>query len=288
MLARAKTVRDAVDQEAWLGTFYSPDLFFWGALKVQRPFEDINLLPLHTGYLDPSDPRAESNLLETYSQLGRGPGRIQSPSIIANVAEAYDGMVPGYFLENLTLLEHPDAEAAFNAIGDVSLSSGETAEGMWFQGDRALILQYFSDGRGAGDTTARYRPWEGGINVWSLVRYLLGERLDATGSVPSVSLTPHLPNGWGTLEAHGLRCGAATFDVVIGDSGTERRYQVTNTGSIPMTLELVVAEPTVSSVALNGTVQNGLVTRSKWGRTRVTVPVGTLAPGAGALVSVRP
>jgi hypothetical protein len=288
LLARAKTVRDAVDQNAWLGTFYSPDLFFWGALKVQRPFEDINLLPLHTGFLDPQDPRAESNLLETYSQLGRGPGRIQSPSIIANIADAYDGMVPGYFLENLTLLEHPDAEAAFNAIGEISLTSGETAEGMWFQGDRALILQYFSDGKGAGDTTARYRPWEGGINVFSLVRYLLGETLDATGSVPSVSLTPHLPNNWGTLEAHGLRCGAATFDVVIGDSGTERRYQVTNTGSVPLTLELVVAEPSVSSVSLNWNVQSGLATRSKWGRTRVTVPVGTVAPGTSALVSVLP
>src|SRR5204863_231434 len=79
---------------------------------------------------------------------------------LLNGVHGTDGMVPGYYLENLTMIDHPDAELTFNAIGNLfALNTGEIAEGMWAGGQRgAAMLQYFPEG--GDDVVARYRPMD--------------------------------------------------------------------------------------------------------------------------------
>ncbi|MBI4577673.1 MAG: hypothetical protein HY722_15530 [Planctomycetes bacterium] len=286
---RARRARDAVERAAWLGDFYAPNLLRWGAVPVPRPFEDVNLLPLHLGYLAPDDPRAEANLLAVLQQLGRGPGRVQSRSLISSAMDAYDGMVPGYLLENLSRLDHPDAEAAFNALEAVVQTSGETAEGHWADRDRVLVLRYDERGDGLGDVTARYRPWEGGLNVHGLLVYLLGMEADA--SAGRVRLAPHLPNGWGRMEARRLRLGTATYDLVVADDGAERACEVTNTGAAAFTVELSVSlpVPAVREVLVDARAlpPGAYRAQQRWGRVRVSAPGLHLAPGGKARVTVR-
>lgn len=192
---------------------YAPFIFLDGTVEP-RPFEDVNLKPLWTGMLAADDPRAMANLEALLEAAGRGDGTIQTP-LDPDYHEAMGlpidegiltGMVPGYALHNLTAVGHPEAQAAFNALHRYADPAGHYSEYMVYDDMSALQLVYDPAG-GLGDYTARYRPWEGGIDVEAALAYLLGPVAPSAGA--DLVLRPHLPNGLPWLEAGPLRAGDA-------------------------------------------------------------------------------
>jgi len=201
---------------------YAPFLMQEGGAPERRPFEDVNLKPLWTGALAPDDPVALTNLAGLRATAGRGDGTVQSPldpsylGLLVNppVEEGINtGMVPGYYLWNLTAIGDPEADLAFDALHSYADEAGQYAEAMVFD-DLSAFSPIYDAGGVIGDYSARHRPWEGGINLDAFLLYLAGPLTgDPDGAFV---LRPHLPAGQPELIVRGLRTadGAAGFELV--------------------------------------------------------------------------
>jgi len=273
----ADIVRAATEQHYWLPAqgHYDVAKLFYGNISVAKPFEDISLMPFRIGYGDARHPNLRQNLLTVKGLLETNEGLLQSNAVIGN-GIAYDGMVPGYYLSNLTIIDHPDAERTFNALEKVATVSGEVAEGQFAGSHGAVLIAY--DPAGGGDIVARYRPWEGGICAESALWYLFGEDWDAAAH--KISLTPHMPNGWGEMSARGLKVGGQAYDVEAKDFGLRRLHRVTNRSTAPLTVNLgaSITGQGIGQVRVDGVVEQPLVD-SEFGRHSFRVE-RTLAPGA--------
>ena len=199
------------------GGQYAPFIFLDGTVEP-RPYEDVNLKALWAGALAPDDPRALANLDALLAAAGRGDGTVQTP-LDPDYHEALGlpideglltGMLPGYVLDNLTAVGHPEAQAAFNALHRYADPAGHYTEYMVYDDMSALQLVYDPAG-GLGDYTARYRPWEGGIDIDAALGYLLGSL--APSADADLALRPHLPNGLPWLEAGPIRAGDAAVSL---------------------------------------------------------------------------
>jgi len=141
--------------------------------------------------------------------------------VLPGVADAgiYTGMLPGYSLRALAMASHPKAEAQFNGLCKSLSPSGNYAEYMVAKDYSALQISY--DPLGAlGDYTARFRPWEGGINLESAFYYLTGFEPDAEKGV--VILRPHLPNGWEYMRVQKMRFKDNYFDLDVRMAGNRK------------------------------------------------------------------
>jgi hypothetical protein len=278
---RANAVRMATEAHYWLPAqgFYDVCVLFGSLANAGKPFEDISLMPLRIGYAPPTDARMRTNLFTVMNMLETPDGFIQSKSLI-NGLECYDGMVPGYFLQDLALVDHPEAVRAFNALGKHPLCTGEVCEGHVAQTHDALMLEYATDGVSSGDIVARYRPWEGGLCVDGCLCYLFGESWDAANG--RVAVTPHVPNGWGAFAARDLKFNGQTYDVEVRDFGNRRLERVTNHSGAPLTVDLgaSVVGTAVGAVRIDGVVAAPApIFDAEFGRIAFRV-TRTLAPGA--------
>jgi len=184
------------------------------------PFEDVALQVTWSGWRDGDDALARSSLECLVKRLGRGPGVIQSPlhesyadfPLLPGATGVYTGMLPGYTLAAMTECGHGDAEAAFEAVRRSLDSSGNLNEMHVFDDGASLMLVYDPVG-GQGDYTARFRPWEGGIVLDAVLRFLVGFRPDVAAR--TLSFRPRLPEGWPRMAWRGLRAGADRFDLVV-------------------------------------------------------------------------
>jgi hypothetical protein len=184
------------------------------------PFEDVALQVTWSGWKDGDDPLARSTLECLLQRLGTAPGMVQSPaspdyplySLIEGRVGIYTGMLPGYTLAALADSGHPEALDAFNAVRLSIDTSGNLQEYMIYGDHSGLSLVYDANG-GLGDYTAKFRPWEGGIVLDAVMRYLVGFRPDAVAR--TLSLRPHLPNDWPFARYTGLRAGSGRFDLSI-------------------------------------------------------------------------
>ncbi|MBM4373406.1 MAG: hypothetical protein FJ098_17245, partial [Deltaproteobacteria bacterium] len=211
----------AVEGGAYCPYVHEEDL----SCAAPAPYEDVNTMPLWTGYQAPSSPAALDNLDATIDALGGGDGILVTPLPDMYVGwmglplekGIYTGMSPGYFLQNLAAARHPLAEAAFNAMALHATPGGTHPEYAVLDGPHPLQLNYEPTGAEPSDYTARYRPWEGAIDADAAVEYLFGLRPDAPGQ--RLSLAPSLPNGWSWSEARGIRVGASVLDFRVERRG---------------------------------------------------------------------
>ncbi len=225
---RADLVRTAAERTFWTEDgFYIP--FVDEAVPMDRntPFEDVSTKPLWTGYLSPNDERARKNLQEVIEIIGREDGFLQSwrdPAFADFMGlkiqkGIFTGMVPGYYLTNLAMTDHPEAQNAFNSLGLAASPSGNFSEDHIY--DDYSILQLLYDASGTvSDMSARCRPWEGAVNLDAMVFYLTGLRQDAPDG--EVHLAPRLPNYWQSMTWRNLRVGFTRFDMTVEDSGFQR------------------------------------------------------------------
>ncbi len=187
--------------------------------QAPKLFEDVSMFPTWLGLLPPDDPIAVSNLKVAIDQIGGEDGILISPlpasyeNILGLPVEKgiYTGMNPGHYLWALAAARHHLAEKAFNAMRLHATPTGTTPEYQILDDFSPLHLLYGEMGQEPADYTARYRPWEGGINAEAVVFYLLGLRQDAPAM--TLTLAPHLPNGWHWLDARSVRVGDTRIDV---------------------------------------------------------------------------
>lgn len=255
----AARVRQAAE-----ATYRRPDGTFAPFVDLGRPgylppcYEDVSTQPLWTGYHAPEDAAARENLDGCARQLDNGNGFLQSPlhpdyqgymglDIRLGV---HTGMTPGYYLYNLAVTDHPRLEAAFNALGIAASPSGNYSEYHIY--DDHSVLQPIYDASGSlGDLTARYRHWEGAIDMDALMVALTG--LSCEGRGPEVALAPRLVNDWPRMRWRNLRCGNARFDLLVEELGGKRRISLNpQSGELSVRLSVPLPAASVRSVAQNG------------------------------------
>lgn len=233
--AEAAEVRAATEKTFNQG-FYSPFAAFDTLTLHDAPFEDVSLHPLWDGYGAPDDPAQAENARATLDALLRDDGTLLSRAAGSELDNfGYTGMVPAFFLHTAAALHLPEEPVAFAALDFVATPSGHFEE-MHAADNRPLFLVHDPTGLSA-DSPARYRPWEGGDAGAALLSYLLGVPLDG-----SVQFAPHLPDGWPSLAAYGIRIGETTFDLSL--QGFVEGQQ--------LTLTQQTGEGTTATVTLHG------------------------------------
>ncbi len=233
----------------WADGYWAPVARYGDLTPTGAPFEDVALAPIWWG---DTGGRAEENLATTIDALLRDDGVLRS-SVSGSDTETpmTTGMVPGFFLQNVARMHRSEEALAFAALGHVATPSGHFEE-LHGPDGRALDVTHDADGLGA-DVPARYRPWEGGDVVAALLDYLYGIDPDATDG--ALALAPHLPPGWPSSAAEGLRLGDARYDLRIDgytegqvvtlarDAGDRWATQVTLHGERPFGRVWIDGEP---------------------------------------------
>lgn len=270
------------------GGGYAPFVFYDGTVEP-RPYEDVSLKPLWTGALTPDDPGALANLEVLLDAAGRGDGTVQTP-----LDPAYEnalgmqiedgictGMLPGYVLDNLTAVGHPEAQAAFNALHRYADPAGHYTEYMVYDDLSSLQIVYDPAG-GLGDYTARYRPWEGGIDIDAMLVYLLGSLEPGDGA--DLVLRPHLPNGLPWLEAGPLRAGEAAVDLRLDRAPGSLTATVRSVADVDFLLQLDLPFPpgaaSADGVATVDGEPAGVLTTLPAGEEMIRFEPRSLSPGS--------
>ena len=302
LAARVRSAADALywnDEEGFFAPFATdPEREAWAA-----PFEDVSEKPVWLGYFDPLDPRARRSLTSLVDRLGlheRGFPATPADARHASLLRArrirhgmHTGMSQGYFLGAAAAVDLPEAEQAFDAIGRTANTTGSWSEYMSYDDHANVAIAYDPAGL-LGEYTARYRPWEGGIDLRALLDYLAGVRpeLDPT---PRVRIAPHLPTGWEGFTFRGVRVGAALLDLAVSDaadgSDRVRRYELSVEGADPLDVTIGIRLPAaelLSASADGAPIDLGSVTIDPdRGRLRAELPSIAIPPGGALVVEVR-
>ena len=256
------------------------------------PFEDEALKVTWAGWLGPDDPFAADSIQCLLDRVGVAPGVVQSPmheiyagmSVLDAQEGVYTGMLPGYTLSALTAIGHPEAEDAFHAMRLSAGTSGNFQEYMVYDDRHGFTVIYDATGI-AQDYTAKYRPWEGGINLAAALQYLVGFEGDAPRQ--HLSLRPHLPEGWPGFSVHNLRVGDERFDVTVTATDSGAVIEVASRASTDYTVSL--RYDGASGAELDGAPLSGddLTVREHFGITSVSTGDLALEAGSGLSFEVR-
>ncbi len=201
-----KRVRKAAEEVYWIADdgYYAATASYAHANPTPEPYEDVAMQPLWTGYAKPSEPSQQRNVKTALDRLLTDDTLLHTPGTLT-----FTGMVPGFLLYNLSLLNHPFVHDAFHALDAVATPSGHFEEG--HMPDTSVhSLIHAPNGLG-GDAYARYRPWEGGIVVAAMIHYLTGYQPRATSA--QMDLAPNLPPGWHETAVRQIRFGNDSFDL---------------------------------------------------------------------------
>ncbi|MBM4373023.1 MAG: hypothetical protein FJ098_15320, partial [Deltaproteobacteria bacterium] len=275
---------------AWL-----PYVLEEGLAPAPGLFEDVSLQPLWLGLEDPEDPAARENLATVIAELGGEDGILISPlpetyhgfMELPVTQGIYTGMNPGHYLWALSATRHPAAEAAFRALALHATPTGSSPEYQVLDDFSPLHLMSSATGSEPCDYTARYRPWEGGVNAEALVFFLLGLRPDAPAQ--ELGLAPHLPAGWRWLDAQGLRVGDTVVDLELRRPTAERwLLRLTHRGGegIRVRLELPVDGEAV--LTLDGEPHPAERVDSGFGTHVLRAAPLDLAPGHSVVLATDP
>ena len=222
------------------------------------PFEDVALKLTWAGWKSGDDAMARANMDCLMENIRTEPGRLQTliddperyvrdyPGMIL-MESTLTGMLPGYALSAFTAVGHPEAEAAFNVMGRAATTSGNFMEYMVGDDLSGLSLIYANNGV-AGDYTAKYRPWEGGINLDALLGYLVGYVPNEPKR--SFTLRPHLPNQWPQMSFKGFRSGDQRFDIEVKRDGDLREVSVTSRAVLAYEVALRWDAPLAARVSI--------------------------------------
>ncbi len=295
---------DAVAAEleaSFLARYILPDGSVSALLSMETlepwpaPFEDVALQIVWSGARDGDDPLARSTLAALIERVRVAPGILQSPlheryhgvPILPGNGGVYTGMLPGYTLYALAALGHPEAAQAFDAVRLSLDTSGNIQEYLVFDDHSGFSAIYDPTGE-VGDYTAKFRPWEGGIVLESLLVYLAGFAPDAAAR--RLALRPHLPNDWPGMTFRDLRAGNARFDLTLRRTGPAD-YDVTLTTSAAEPWDVVLRvdarePPTLAVQGAPAIDPVSLTRREHFGLVSAETPPVALAPGGTLVFSV--
>lgn len=259
LMQKASEVRKATESLYWKQGYYLPFLDR-STPKEYEPYPDISTKALWAGYHQPDDAQAIQHVREMVKRTGQPDGMWQLPTAeqyknylgFGLEKGIYTGMTPGYVLSNLTMTEHPSATALFNTLPRIVSSSGNIAEYQVYSDHSAFQFLYDKSGRQSGDTTARFRPWEGGILIAAMMQHLLG--FESSPQQDRLTLAPRLPNHWPKVEWKNIRFRDASFNLVVTDQDSTRTFQLTTSAAKPINilLRIPLEEKELISVTVNG------------------------------------
>lgn len=295
VLAQLPTVEHAMDK-AFLRSdgAYLPYVVEGTMEPAPGLFEDVSLQPTWLGLLDPDDEKANKNLQAAIAEIGGEDGYLISPLPqqyqlfmgLPVTKGIYTGMNPGHYLWALAAAEHPLTETVFNTMREHALDTGTTPEYQLLDHFDPLHINFNEMGKEPSDYTARYRPWEGGVNAEAVVFYLLGQKPDAVTN--TLRLAPHLPNGWGWMEAKAMRIGSTLLDLRI-ERPLPDSWSVTlaHQSGDAVTIDLRIPWPTdtAPTVTVDGQTVTAEFTTTYWGSHRILVMGIELPTGAKVVVA---
>jgi hypothetical protein len=186
-----RDMRESIDAHFWLEDrgFWAPALSPTSHAPHDCPYAPINLAPLWLGTHAPDDSKARRNLDAVIALLAVDglPGaavRSKRPLLRSTPAvKHFIGSLPGYWLANLTAVDHPLARIAFDELRDSASVSGEWAE---VHGEDGRPEHSYGD----GTYPNRLRPWESGLVLDAALSFLTGARPRAGRAL---ELHPRLP-----------------------------------------------------------------------------------------------
>lgn len=150
------------------------------------------------------------------------------------------GMLPGYTLSAFTKNNHPEATDAFNQIRRYADTSGNFGEYLIFDDQSTISLIYDPNGK-QGDYTARFRPWEGGINLYSIIKFLIGFNVSKTEK--KITIRPHLPNNWNFLEVENIRFDHNKLSLSIHKKSNKFSISINSLEDSEYELEIIIDFP---------------------------------------------
>ena len=182
----------------------------------------------------------------------------------------------------MTCSGHAHASAAFNWLGASLDPSGNALEDDILDDNSGLTFLYDSQGL-IGDYTAKFRPWEGGIDLDAVLQYLAGFEADAP--TKSIRLRPHLPTNWSQVSFDGWRVGQDQFDLHMHreSSGVvvELSSRAATSYSIQFVKDVPITDPNTGITVDGRLASDDMVSSDSWGgmvSTALEHPV-LLAPG---------
>lgn len=197
------------------------------------PGEDLNTQPVWLGYHDRDHELARQNLLGTMEDILDDQGMLITSLGKDEELMGYNvgrglltGMTPGYFLFDGAELNLEVAGQTFDLMGKYVSRSGNYPEvGVYIEPGRALCPFY--DPTGAqGELWARFRQWEGAINLEALMHYIVG--FEANVVEGWMALSPRLPHDAPFIEADNVPFAGHGFDLRYAREG--EGHQLTLTG----------------------------------------------------------
>jgi hypothetical protein len=292
---KAQAVRDCTEDYYWLDTegYYAAIIDIDTLQPLTFPYEDANTKPIWSGAESAENPQQQENILSVIDAIGvMGEGYIQTPidpslmwiALLFSIEEGvFSGMQPGYFLDNLARMDHPEAENAFHLWEVLFNDSGNVSEGM-VRNDYGRFMYLIEPFGIVSDLTSRFRPWEGGIVGAAMLQYLMGFEADVPNGI--VRFEPHLPGDWDQVAFQGAPFGDDRLDATVTDDGSTRTFTLTSNGAA-FDLYLKLSAPSaITSMSINGSSvdPDDYNREEQWGRGRVKA--GPVAIGAGDVYEV--
>ena len=295
-VGKAQEVRNCLEQYFWLEEegYYAAMIDINTLEPIPLPYEDVNTKPLWSGAGSADDPHQVDQILGVMDKIGRPDGTLQSPPspVYAWLFDLFNldinegvmcGMTQGYYLDNLSRIDHPDADKAFEIWKVFSNDSGNVSEAM-VRDDYGRFMYLIEPFGFLSDLTSRYRPWEGGIWGAALVHYLTGFEVDTADA--TVRFAPHLPADWDFVRFTGAPFGPHTLDVAVEDAQSRRTFTLQNgAGAFDLQVRMVVPGQ-VTGLLLDGANQNldDFSVNERWGIG--SVKIGPIAVEADQTVTV--
>ncbi|NOZ02355.1 MAG: hypothetical protein GXP54_10765 [Deltaproteobacteria bacterium] len=237
---RAAFVRAATDDLYWddaKGRYASMLLILEDDTTEKEPIpgEDLNTQPVWLGYHGREDDLAMKNLQGTMADILKDNGLLQTALGTDEELMGYPvgqgiqtGMTPGYFLYDGALMNLEVASKTFDAMGSYVSPSGNYSEVALFAlPGRALCPVYDSTG-GQGELWARYRQWEGAINLEAIMEYLLGFQADVVDGW--LALAPRLAHASTFIEADRIMFNGHAFKMRYDREGDGFRMTLEGEG----------------------------------------------------------
>jgi hypothetical protein len=286
----AADFRACTEERYWMedGGYYTPIIDIDTLEPDGRPFEDVNTKPLWIGYLQADDPRAKENVVNMWAKIGHDDGSLYTDidpmyNLLKRLLDFEDGVITGmnygYSLDNLARIDHPMAEKGFLLFERFFHESGNVSEGQIVD-DYGRFMYLFEPFGIVSDLTARFRSWEGPIDIAAQIQYLFGLSLDARQG--RITLEPHLPAGWEFATMENVMIGDTSFTIDVTDDGTTRTATVMDlTGALTVDARMSVAGG-IAQVRVNGELVTPDI-EEEWGRSRVSLP-GLEADSSNPLV----
>ena len=279
--------RANADKNFWFTEkgYYTP-FFIQGAESLYRapsPLAHVQLMGLWSGFFDLTNLvesyHARSNLAATLSLLNQHEDSVPNThSFLGTFGEIYTGMEPGLLLWNLTEMDHPLSNTAFEHLVDTATDSGNYFE--FYRRNSNGSARLINDPYGRiGNATSLYRPWEGGMNMEAAFYYLFG--IEPNVPEGKVSIAPHLPargeKQWTKIAVDHVSLGKGTLDLSFEETGAGL-FLVLEPKDLALDAELRIPagfEP--KEVLLNG----------KSTEFKMTIPWNVTSEGRGRIVEFR-